>query len=1006
MRLLKLTPVVFLLAGGTLAAQTVQTGAVLGTVKDQTGKPVSGAVVIIRSGQTERRAVTAENGTYRFPLLNVGRWDLTITHPGLQTRTARVQVKINDTQTANIQMAAVAEAIVVVTDTAKSLDVTTTNVATTLSAESINKLPRDMTGLDAFTGLLNQTPGVQTIEGTGEFYVRGALSTQNVLNIDGTSANQTMSNSAASVARLGSSQTPLEFVDSVEVVTGAFGAEYGALGGVVNALTKSGSNTWSGQLFYSMNFPNSQAQEKYNLNLDPPAQKPAIQDQYFRYGASVSGPLLKDKLFFFVGYQGYKDRIPPAFSGTNWNGLTSDNKHVNGPEMVNVKINWFINDNNQLIYSFSHSKSDLDYGHQYPIGSSSAGLQDSGITSRTTIQSTNLTWNWLAASNLYLVASVGNYQNPSRSWSNGPTNGTGFNTSVNDYRYFVTGPGRNAANKPDSFSKVAFTTGTDAGVSEYSTNPNHQYRLDLTWQLGEHQIKAGYLLQKTSFHSISAGYRGYSLYNPDTDYYTFDASDLEMTEMDPMTSKINGTLQSYYVKDIVELLPGLRLDAGLRYDPFKYVGAFGPFDGMVLSDYNSLGRQLQPRLGLVWDVENNGRKKFFAHWGRFFDNFSMSSAAWATTSTYRTYIWAEGTGFQYNPDYQGNSGVFTLLGDPYYTYNSGYVGKPTPRSAHLDLPHKDSFTLGGDWTFNDRLSFGGVWTYWDMKNVVEDSWFLNADGSLALPDVTGPDGNVLSSAVNQKVLWNPGPGPVTILDSDGHARTWISNFPKPKNRFINLNLHATYSEGDLSLTLNYDWSHHYGNVGGGISNNLATNAGNGESEDAFTQGTTKDFDFATSIGSGNDEATPVHVLKGSGSYAWHLGGHTLTVSPSFTWQTGLGLSAYVNSGYRYRKNSRDQVFAGDRNTPVLIDNRRCNMGYLPTSLITDLNIQDSFTFRGIRIVPTVAIMNLFNNFPIVARETLRDEGRSQSKSIPYVNYGLATGWHPGRSVTAGISFQF
>lgn len=1005
MRLLTLTPVAFLLTGGALLAQTVQTGAIFGTVKDPAGKPVSGAVVIARSGQTERRTVTAENGTYRFPLLNVGNWDLTVTRTGLQTRTARVHVKINDTQTTNIQMAPVAEAVVVVTGTASSLDVTSTNMATNLSAEAINKLPRDMTGLDAFSGLLNQTPGVQAVDGTGTFYVRGALANQNVLNIDGTSANATMSNTASSVARLGSSQTPLEFVDSVEVVTGAFGAEYGALGGVVNALTKSGSNTWSGQLFYSMNFPNSQAAEKYNQNLDPAPPKPAIQDQYYRYGASVSGPVVKDKVFFFLGYQGYKDKIPPAYSGTNWNGLTSDNKRVNGPEMVNIKVNWFINDNNQLIYSFSHSKSDLDYGHQYPNDSVTAGFTDSGITSRTTIQSTNLTWNWLAASNLYLVASIGTYQNPSRMWSDGPTNGSDSNLTVNDYRYFVTGPGRNAVNKPDSFSKVAFSTGTSASTTQYSTNPNHQYRLDLNWQLGDHQIKAGYLLQKTSYHSTSAGSRTYSLYNPDTDYYTFDATDLEMTELDPMNVKINGTLQSYYVKDVIELLPGLRLDAGLRYDPFKYVGASGPFDGMVLSDYNSLGRQLQPRIGLVWDVDNNGRKKVFAHWGRFFDNFSMSSAAWATTMAYRTYIWAEGTGFQYNPDYQGNGGVFTIQGDPYYTYSSGYVGKPTPRSARLDLPHKDSFTLGGDWTYNDKLSFGAVWTYWDMKNVVEDSWFLNPDGSLALPDVMGPDGEVASAAVNQKVLWNPGPGPVTILDSDGHTRTWVSSFPKPKNRFINLNLHATYAMGDFYATLNYDWSHHYGNVCGGMPNSLASSAGNSE-VDSFTQGTTKDFDFATSIANGNDEATPVHVLKGSGSYALHLGEHTLTFSPSFTWQTGLGLSAYVNSGYRYRKTSRDQVFAGDRDTPVLIDNQRCNMGRLPTSFIADLSVQDSFSYRGVRVVPTLSIMNLFNTFPITARETLRDEGRSQAKSVPYVNYGMVTAWHLGRSVTAGISFQF
>jgi len=1006
LRPLNLTPLVFLLAGTALVAQTVQTGAIQGLVKNPAGKPVSGAIIIARSGQTERRTVTAENGTYRLPLVNVGKWDLTVTHPGLQTHTTRVQVKINDTQTANIQMASLAEATVVVVDTAKSLDVTSTNIASTVTAEAVAKVPRDLTNLNVFEGLLSQTAGVQVAQGNGEFFVRGAQSNQNVLNIDGTSANQTVSNVASGVARLGSSQTPLEFIDSVEVVTGAFGAEYGALGGVVNALTKSGSNTWEGQAFYSMNFPHSQALDKYNPDLEGRSEPPAIPDQFYRYGASVSGPIIKDKLFFFLGYQGFKDKIPPERNGTNWNNLTSSSKHATGPNVVSAKINWFINDSHQLIYSASHSKSDLDFGHQYPNGSTTMGTEDTGIISTTTIQTSNLTWNWLASSTFYLVASIGNYQNPNRTRSVGPLNDTLMGVSVTDYRYFITGPGRNAPNKPEDFAQAGFITGTNSRLSQYSTNPNRQYRVDVNWQLGNHQIKAGLLQQRTSMHSIYSGSQRYSLYSALTNGAPDEVTDLTLYQNEANDTTYKGVLESYYIKDVFEIRSGLRLDLGLRYDPFKYSGASGPFDGVTLMDYHHLGRQLQPRVGLTWDMNNDGKKKVYAHWGRFFENFSMSIAGWATTSNMLVANYAEGSGFIYHPDYQGNGPAFTLVGDPYYTLPMGYVGKPSPRAQRLELPHKDTITLGGDWAYNDQLSFGGVWTYWDMKNVVEDSWFLNADGSLALRDVLNPDGSVASLAVNSKVLWNPRPGPVTIVDGSGNTRTWNSNFPNPKNRFISLNLHGQFTGDRFYLNLNYDWAHHYGNVGGGISNSLKGLAGNEEVEDAFTQGTTKDFDFATSIASGNEETTPVHVFKGSGGYTFRFAGHKVDVSPSVTWQSGLGLSGYVNSSFRYRKDRRDRAFQGDRETPVLTNNQRCNMGYLPSSLITDLNIQDTFKIGKVTVVPNVAIMNVFNTRPVTSRVTLRDTSMFWGSPSPYVDFGKAKGYYQGRSVTAGINVRF
>lgn len=970
-----------LVAGAPVIAQSVQTGSIIGVVRDGAGRPLAGAKIRARSAQTERNSVSNEKGEFRLPLLNVGEWVLTVDKDTFQSHTVKTRVEMNETRIANFSLPPIKEAVVEVVAKPGEMDTTATQVATSVSAQQLALIPANMTSLNPLDGLMGAVPGVQ-VAYSGNYNVMGGTDDQNLFTVDGTVTNRTNSNKSDST------QTPREFIESVEVVTNAFGAEYGVFGGVINSLTKSGNNKYEGSVFYATNFPNAQAVAYYNPDTTPPQKKPGDFHKYNRYGAFSSGPMLKDKVFYFIGFQGYKDEIPPSTllnGGLNWNGLKSDNASATGPNQWTAKINWFINTENQLILSGTRSSSKTNTGHQYV----DYGTMDNGITSESVTQSINLTWNWLPMPNLFVVASVGNFKNPS---SSGPNSGATFVETTQDGNYFIAGPGATAPNKPANPAYVTYITGTGNSVYTSQTNPNTQYRLDLTWNVGNHQVKAGYLRQDTYWERTEGAENAYIIGNQITSPTGYTM--LQALRWTSNYSKYDGLLQSFYVKDVVEILPGLRMDVGVRYDPIQYKGAFVPYDGMTLAEYRSPSKQLQPRLGLVWDVDQDGKKKVFAHFGRYFMTMPMSGITWAKTGGIFLDMWFPGS-WTYNTTY-ANDRAFTLVKPtPDMTLQlTGGTGKPKPHATELRLPRKDSMTFGADWTFGKNWTAGGVWTFWELKDVIEDSYFLNADGSAAFSGMRGT-----------KVIWNPGPGAVTFLDSNGVQRTWNSNFPNPKDRYIGLNLHATNLGERHYIALDYTWTHHYGNYLGESQNQL-TYLQSGQLIGTGAGGTTTDFDYARGIASGNYEGNPVHEFKVRGGYRHTMGKHDLNVGFTLNWQTGLGQTTVMTAGGKWQQNASDTSFGGLASDIVTTNNQRGNMGNTPSLFQVNLDISGMLRFKGFSVKPNLVVSNLFNQRTVLGYYQTPYTGNYIADLKPNPNLGLIYTKLAGRALSAGISVQF
>ena len=231
-----------------------------------------------------------------------------------------------------------------------------------------------------------------------------------------------------------------------------------------------------------------------------------------------------------------------------------------------------------------------------------------------------------------------------------------------------------------------------------------------------------------------------------------------MSFSSPNHSKINGLYQAFYLKDQWMITPEVRVEAGFRYDPFRIWGAFPPFDGQQFVNYSNLSRQLQPRLGLTWDVAKDGKTKVYAAWGRFFQVQGLGSVGWAQTqsSTYSSWL----SGFTYNPDYSGTTPPITIQAPPTTTQTYGTVGTPTPQATNLRLPHKDRMSLGIDKALPGGWKVGAEWSYWTLENVQATSYFTNADGSAATMTDAATGASVGGPSV--PVIWNPDSGSVSI----------------------------------------------------------------------------------------------------------------------------------------------------------------------------------------------------------------------------------------------------
>ncbi|HEX8153469.1 MAG TPA: TonB-dependent receptor, partial [Thermoanaerobaculia bacterium] len=300
--------VLLLIAGAAVAQE--QTAVLQGTVTDASGSALPGVTVEAVSARGQRFSTTSDSsGRYRFPSLPPGSYTVTGTLSGMEPKTIKnVAVSLGSSPKVDLTLgvAAVAETMTVTAE-APLVDVTSNAAQTSVTAETIEKLPR---GRD-FASLVTIAPSANDNAKTGGISIDGATGSENRYIMDGVDTTNPQTGVQGKIL-------VTDFVEEVQVKAGGYQAEFGgATGGVINVVTKTGTNDFRGTAGVTYNDRSWGGDPRPVLQLG----LGSLSSQYEQFtapkddntliepGVSLGGPILKDRIWFYAGYQPWTQTI-------------------------------------------------------------------------------------------------------------------------------------------------------------------------------------------------------------------------------------------------------------------------------------------------------------------------------------------------------------------------------------------------------------------------------------------------------------------------------------------------------------------------------------------------------------------------------------------------------------------------------------------------------------------------------------------------------------------------
>ena len=303
LRLSRLAVCVALALGAVSAQAQNTTSAVAGKVTSQDGKPISGASVTVRhieSGSVSNLTTDAE-GRYSARGLRVGGpYTVTITKDGITETRENVYLTLADTTAVDVKIGAATREVITVTGSAGDDKFSSSNMGATtqIGKTELAALPSVQRNLQDYA---RTDPRVsQTDKERGEISVAGQNSRYNKITIDGVNISDTFGLEANTMPTL-KQPVSIDAIQSVQVNVSNYDVtQTGYVGGNINAVTKSGTNEFHGTATYVYR-DDSMAGQRYNRATDTYSDPPKFEEKL--YGFTLGGPILKDKLFFFVGYE-------------------------------------------------------------------------------------------------------------------------------------------------------------------------------------------------------------------------------------------------------------------------------------------------------------------------------------------------------------------------------------------------------------------------------------------------------------------------------------------------------------------------------------------------------------------------------------------------------------------------------------------------------------------------------------------------------------------------------
>jgi hypothetical protein len=647
----------FLAAPGWLAEAQLPTATISGIVKDSSGAVIPGVSVTVTNAETgtSRSGQTGSDGSYRFPALQVGTYDVRAEHPGFQAKLQRgLRVAVGEEAALNftLDVGAVTETVSVTAE-APIVNTTSGTLGSLVSGETIANLPLDGRNYNDLT-LLQTGVSENRAASTGgtlngiQFSSNGAPTRSNLFTIDGTIMND-LHNTGASSSN--ENTLGVEGIREYRVVTNAFSAEYGLnMGSQVTLVTKNGTNELHGSL---LEFLRNSALDARNWTDIP--DKQAFRRNNF--GGSLGGPLRVDRAFYFLTYEGLRQSrgitealTIPSLAARQDGGLVPTIAASARPYLAfwpspNGE------DLGQGLARFYNPIADVqreDYG-QARVDYTLSGADS--LFGRFTINDSN-------DSRPGMIPEVA---------SNFPTRNQWYTVSDNHifsplllgtFRASFSRTHSTAVSSIDLPANLAFKQGQPmgglgiTGVDGYSTAPGTtpvelnqritSFSGDMFYTLRTHSLKFGTLLNfYRQYMSNNGGNspRGNWTFPSLTAFLT--AAPTQFTVLTPGSSA-DRTYEyqtvGFYLQDDWRVKPTLTLNLGVRYEiattPEEIHGDGAAVRDMIIDPavtpgqpfINPSKKNISPRFGFAWDVHGNGMTSVRGGFGLLYDVGTFGTA--------------------------------------------------------------------------------------------------------------------------------------------------------------------------------------------------------------------------------------------------------------------------------------------------------------------------------------------------------------------------------------------
>jgi len=981
----------------------------------------AGYSVTVKNAATglSREMTTDSSGSFRFSQLPVGEYEVIVSKGGTIVGKESVRLGLGGNATANFEVGARegAEVIEVVGARPSAVDLSQTDSGLVIGETAIDAMPvaRNLTAVALLA------PG--TIGGEARFgnlaSFGGSSVAENSCYINGLEVTDTRQG-------LGCGSVPFEFYKEFQVKTGGYSAQFGrTTGGVINTVTKSGTNEWD--FAFTAALTPGGLQESAGVSRATSGNPPQtiITDENgvdhivtlgtgrlnefrdFRhdsfdlkeYTLSASGPIIEDKLFIYAilnprDIEAVSSAVAATTSGfprTASNQMNYDSASGADNLFWGAKLDWDITDDHRLSYFAYSDRRDIqrDIYNYNPttqaITPNAITRVPDGLVLQRGGEAESFNYVGHITDDITISALYGTLESQ---FYNEPTNITC--PLISDTR---------------PVSPANLIVGCGPGTPKGSNfDDNEQIRFDVEWAIGDHVLRVGLDQQdrqseQTSFPIAGANYT-YGRLNSgdviqlDNGAYTHSGAALDFVARRAFTGGggFSSEMEAYYIEDSWQITDELMVMVGGRWDSLTNYGT----SGIAFADFQD---EFAPRVAASWDPVGDGKSKVTFNWGRYFlpipNNTNYRVASGISDSTqYLTY-----------------TGTDPELGTPIgSTPITGSLADSTATNSRPAFPSKDVFQAEEATPFYKEEWIVGyeVALTDEYKASVRG---IYRDTPSALDDYCG-------DLTDWCIILNPGEGGTWSQDNnfdgvaDPDSRRYYSaaeiGLPKAKNSYEALQLQLDHNSSDLRWSFLYTWSRSYGNFEGAVKSDIAQ-------PDA---GITQDFDFPALMDGANglQANDRTHVFKFYGSYA-------ITDQWTAGWNSSLSSGRPLSTFGRGYPDTSAHIFGSYGDTfyirtgcPDTNGNNECDQGEKQwqrtsrgdagrTPWIFQLDVSTDYTFNLADIDMKLSL-DVFNLFNIQEVLTVDEHYTTTTESTRNVFYGSPMTYQAPRSVRLGFEARF